>query len=203
MELTNLPKPEGYSDRELDKTEGIGVQTTKEKYQTPIADPDAWLTEELNHNIILTTADSVINWARSSSVWPVNAGLACCAFEMISAASSRFDISRFGMEIFRPSPRQADLMIVNGTLTWKMAPQLKRIYDQMAEPKYVIAMGSCAISGGLFRNSYAVVPGVNLLIPVDVYVPGCPPRPEALLYGIQMLHKKIKKARVLQSRKQG
>ena len=203
MELTNLPKPEGYSDRELDKTEGIGIQTTKEKYQTPIADPDAWLTEELNHNIILTTADSVINWARSSSVWPVNAGLACCAFEMISAASSRFDISRFGMEIFRPSPRQADLMIVNGTLTWKMAPQLKRIYDQMAEPKYVIAMGSCAISGGLFRNSYAVVPGVNLLVPVDVYVPGCPPRPEALLYGIQMLHKKIKKARVLQSRKQG
>jgi NADH-quinone oxidoreductase subunit B len=202
MELTNLPKPEGYSDRELDKTEGVGIQATKEQYQTPVPDPDAWLTEELNHNIILTTADSLINWARSSSVWPVNAGLACCAFEMISAASSRFDISRFGMEIFRPSPRQADLMIVNGTLTWKMAPQVKRIYDQMAEPKYVIAMGSCAISGGLFRNSYAVVPGVNLLIPVDVYVPGCPPRPEALLYGIQMLHKKINKSRVLQTRKQ-
>jgi NADH-quinone oxidoreductase subunit B len=120
---------------------------------------------------------------------------------MISTASSRFDISRFGMEIFRPSPRQADLLIVNGTLTWKMAPQLKRIYDQMAEPKYVIAMGSCAISGGLFRNSYAVVPGVNTVIPVDVYIPGCPPRPEALLYGIQMLHKKIKKQKNFAKRK--
>jgi NADH-quinone oxidoreductase subunit B len=201
MELGNPSKPGAYADKELDKIEGQGIESTKNQYQTPIADPDTWLEEEASHNIIITTADSLINWARSSSVWPVNAGLACCAFEMISTASSRFDISRFGMEIFRPSPRQADLMIVNGTLTWKMAPQWRRIYDQMAEPKWVIAMGSCAISGGLFRNSYAVVPGVNLIMPVDVYIPGCPPRPEALLYGIQLLHKKIKRQSLTHGRK--
>ncbi len=202
MELNNLPKPEGYSDRDLDKKEGEGIESLQKQYKIAIEDPDAWQSEEGSHNFILGSADALINWARSSSVWPVNAGLACCAFEMISAASSRFDISRFGMEIFRPSPRQADLLIVNGTLTWKMAPQLRRIYDQMSEPKWVIAMGSCAISGGLFKNSYAVVPGVNMIVPVDVYVPGCPPRPEALLYGIQMLHKKIKKQSTLQKRKQ-
>ncbi len=202
MELNNLPKPEGYSDRDLDKKEGEGIESLQQQYKIAIEDPDAWQEAQGSHNFILGSADALINWARSSSVWPVNAGLACCAFEMISAASSRFDISRFGMEIFRPSPRQADLLIVNGTLTWKMAPQLRRIYDQMSEPKWVIAMGSCAISGGLFRNSYAVVPGVNLIIPVDVYVPGCPPRPEALLYGIQMLHKKIKRQSIAGRRKQ-
>ena len=202
MELNNLPKPEGYSDRDLDKKEGDGIESLQQQYKIAIEDPDAWQEKQGSHNFILGSADALINWARSSSVWPVNAGLACCAFEMISAASSRFDISRFGMEIFRPSPRQADLLIVNGTLTWKMAPQLRRIYDQMSEPKWVIAMGSCAISGGLFKNSYAVVPGVNMIVPVDVYVPGCPPRPEALLYGIQMLHKKIKKESTLQKRKQ-
>ena len=203
MELDNTSKPQFYSAKELDRTEGEGIESIKSLYQSPMVDPDTWLEDEASHNIILASADALINWARSSSVWPVNAGLACCAFEMISAASSRFDISRFGMEIFRPSPRQADLMIVNGTLTWKMAPQWRRIYDQMAEPKWVIAMGSCAISGGLFRNSYAVVPGVNMIIPVDVYIPGCPPRPEALLYGIQMLHKKIKRQSIARRRKQG
>ncbi len=124
-------------------------------------------------------------------MWPATFAPACCAFEMIATAASRFDISRFGMEIFRASPRQADLMITAGTMTWKMAPQLKRIYEQMAEPKWVIAMGACGISGGIFRSSYAVVPGYNRIVPIDVYVPGCPPRPEALLYGIMMLRQKI------------
>jgi NADH-quinone oxidoreductase subunit B len=193
MEISDISKPYAYSDINLDKAEGEVIGAAKKLYQQPVDDPDAWLEEDVRHNVLLTTADAVINWSRYSSVWPVNFGLACCAFEMIATAASRFDISRFGMEIFRPSPRQADLMIVSGTLVWKMAPQLKRIYDQMAEPKWVIAMGACAISGGLFHRSYSVVPGVNMIVPVDVYVPGCPPRPEALLYGIQMLHKKIRR----------
>lgn len=150
---------------------------------------------------MLTTVDALLNWARRSSLWPVLFAPACCAFELICTAASRFDISRFGMEIMRASPRQADLMITAGTVTWKMAPQVKRIYDQMAEPKWVIAMGACAISGGIFTGSYAVVPGYNRIIPVDVYIPGCPPRPEALLYGIGILQSKIAKRSLLQEGK--
>ena len=149
--------------------------------------------EQLSGNLLLTSVHMVYNWARRSSIWPVSFGLACCAIEMIGATIPRYDIARFGAEVFRPSPRQADLMIVAGTVSKKMAPAVKRIYDQMPEPKYVLAMGSCAISGGPFVGSYNVVMGVDKIVPVDVYVPGCPPRPEALLYGIITLQKKIDK----------
>ena len=192
-----------YSSSQLDEAEGEAIESLKAHCQQPIPDPDEWLEEEIKRNILVTSVDAMLNWSRRSSLWPVNFGLACCAFEMIATAASRFDISRFGMEIFRASPRQADLMIVAGTLTWKMAPQLRRIYDQMAEPKWVLAMGACAISGGTFAQSYSVVPGVNRIVPVDVYVPGCPPRPEALLYGIRMLHHKISKMSIATKGKRG
>lgn len=143
---------------------------------------------ELQSAVKLTTIDHLFAWARKRSLWPMMFGLACCAFEMIATAAARYDTARFGMEIMRASPRQADLMIVNGTVTKKMAPLLVRLYNQMAEPKYVIAMGACAISGGPFKEGYNVVSGVDRLIPVDVYIPGCPPRPEALLHGILTLH---------------
>ena len=143
---------------------------------------------ELQSSVKLSTIDQLYAWARKRSLWPMLFGLACCAFEMIATAASRYDTARFGMEIMRASPRQSDLMIVNGTVTKKMAPLLVRLYNQMAEPKYVIAMGACAISGGPFKEGYNVVSGVDRLIPVDVYIPGCPPRPEALLHGILTLH---------------
>ncbi len=198
MEVEDRTKRYIYADAELDRTEGEEIEALKARSQEPISDPDRWLEEELRRGILLTTVDAMLNWARRSSLWPVTFAPACCAFELIATAASRFDISRFGMEVFRASPRQADLMITAGTLTWKMAPQVRRIYDQMAEPKWVIAMGACAISGGIFTGSYAVVPGYNRIIPVDVYIPGCPPRPEALLYGIRMLHNKIAKRSLLQ-----
>ena len=187
-----------YPADEIDRAEGQAIEDLKANSQQPIPDPDRWLEEELERNILLTTVDAVINWARCSSLWPAICFPACCAFELIAANASRFDLSRFGMEILRASPRQADLMVTAGTLTWKMAPTVKRIYDQMAEPKWVIAMGACAISGGIFRSSYNVVPGYNRIIPIDVYVPGCPPRPEALIYGIRMLHQKIAKRSLAQ-----
>ena len=186
--------PSDYSPAEVDRVEGQTINETKADSQGIISDPDQWLLEtELKENILLTTVDALINWGERSSLWTAICFPACCAFEFIAANGPRFDMSRFGMEILRASPRQADLMITAGTLTWKMAPTVKRIYNQMAEPKWVIAMGACGISGGIFRSSYNVVPGYNHIVPVDVYVPGCPPRPEALIYGIQMLQKKIAK----------
>jgi len=182
-----------YSDTELDRYEGDVIESLRANSQSVINDPDGWLTEELQRNVLTTTVDAVLNWSRKTSLWPVICFPACCAFEVIGASSPRFDIARFGMEFLRASPRQADLMITAGTMTWKMAPQVKRLYDQMAEPKWVIAMGACGISGGLFKGSYSVVPGYNHIVPVDVYVPGCPPRPEALLHGIEMLRKKMAK----------
>ena len=143
-------------------------------------------------DVIVTKVDAVINWVRKNSVWPMPMGLACCAIELMGVAASRFDISRFGMEVMRFSPRQADCMIVAGTVTYKMAPVVRRIYDQMADPKWVVAMGACASTGGMYR-SYATMQGVDRIVPVDVYISGCPPRPEALLDAMMKLQKKIEK----------
>ncbi len=158
-----------------------------------------YLQNRYEENFITTTVDHVFNWARKSSVWPLTFGLACCAIEMIASTASRFDIARFGAEVFRPSPRQSDLMIVAGTVTLKMAPVLKRIWDQMPEPKWCLSMGACSSVGGPF-NTYAVLQGVDRIVPVDVYVTGCPPRPENLFYGLLKLQDKIDRMTTLRKR---
>ncbi len=146
---------------------------------------------ELQNQVTITSLDKIYNWSRRSSIWPMMFGLACCAIEMICTAASRYDFARFGMEVMRPSPRQADLMIVSGTVTKKMLPTIVRLYNQMPEPKYVVAMGACASGGGPFKEGYNVVSGVDRYIPVDVYIPGCPPTPQSLLHGLITLQKKI------------
>ena len=148
--------------------------------------------EEVKQGVLTTTLAKAVNWARKQSLWPVTFGLACCAIEMMATGAGHHDLARWGMEIFRASPRQADLMIVAGRVSQKMGPVLRTVYDQMPEPKWVISMGVCASSGGMFNN-YGVIQGVDTIVPVDIYVPGCPPRPEMLMYGILRLHEKISK----------
>jgi NADH-quinone oxidoreductase subunit B len=183
----------------LEKTRiemGINKKKDIEKNEYPI------VAEYEGGSIILAKLDALINWSRANSLWPLTFGTRCCAIEFMAAGASRHDFARFGAEVARATPRQADVIFISGSINYKMAPVLKRLYDQMPDPKYVIAMGGCAISGGpFFYNSYAIVKGADHVIPVDVYIPGCPPRPEAVLYGIMQLQKKIKRERNFSKKK--
>jgi NADH-quinone oxidoreductase subunit B len=158
--------------------------------------------EDLHHNFLTGPVEDLVRWARRASVWPATFGLACCAIEMMATGAADYDLSRYGMEVFRNSPRQADLMIVAGRVSQKMAPVLRQVYDQMMEPKWVISMGVCASSGGMFNN-YAIVQGVDQIVPVDVYAPGCPPSPETLMHAILTLHEQIRTGEILKRRREG
>lgn len=187
---------------EIKKANPINNEETLYEREAKIQEQeDREFHEYMNSHVLFTTLEKALDFCRSNSFWPLSYGPACCAIEMMASGCARYDISRFGYEVFRPSPRHADVMIVAGTVSAKMGPLLKRLYDQMPEPKYVIAMGSCAISGGPFADSYSVVKGVDKLVPVDVIVPGCPPRPEALIEGFLKLKEKVKKPEIARVRK--